>query len=212
MFQTKPQLAQAMLAQAWAEGVESRYVTGDALYGNSPTLRQFIADADRLYVLGIGSHHHVEVGGKRQSLSDVFADVEDKQWETIATTVSETGVIWYDCCALRVFLGADDTQEQWLLIRCTPSNELEGDEPDYDFFISNAPSETSLTDLVAVASIRHEIEQVFEEAKGQLGLADYEVRTWHGWHRHMTLCFLAHTWLMTISHTERQKKHHSHDG
>ncbi|MGB7338068.1 MAG: IS701 family transposase, partial [Phototrophicaceae bacterium] len=60
--------------------------------------------------------------------------------------------------------------------------------------------------------IRHEIEQLFEEAKAQLGLADYEVRTWHGWHRHMTLCFLAHTWLMTISHTERQKKHPSHDG
>ena len=212
MFQTKPQLAQAMLAQAWAEGIESRYVTGDALYGNSPTLRQFIADADRLYVLGIGSHHHVEVCGKRQSLSDVFASVEDNQWETIATTVSDTGVIWYNWYALRVFLGADATHEQWVLIRCTTSNELEADEPDYDFFISNAPIETSLTDLVAVASIRHEIEQVFEEAKGQMGLADYEVRTWHGWHRHMTLCFLAHTWLMTISHTERQKKHHSHAG
>lgn len=211
MFQTKPQLAQAMLAQAWAEGVESRYVTGDSLYGNSPSLRQFIADADRLYVLGIGSHHHVEFGGKRQSLSDVFANVEDKQWETIATTVAETGVIWYDWCGLRVFLGTDDT-EQWLLIRCTSTDGFEGDDPDYDFFISNAPIETPLTDLVAVALIRHEIEQVFEEAKGQLGLADYEVRTWHGWHRHMTLCFLAHTWLMTISHTERQKKHRSHDG
>lgn len=212
VFQTKPQLAQAMLAQAWAEGVESRYVTGDTLYGNSPGLRQFIADADRLYVLAIGSHHRVAIGGQRQSLSDVFATVEETQWKTIATTVAETGVVWYNWCGLRAFLGTDDTQEQWLLIRCKPTDDIEGDEPNYDFFISNAPAETTLEELVAVASIRHEIEQVFEEAKGQLGLADYEVRTWHGWHRHMSLCFLAHTWLMTLSHDERQKKSLSPDG
>lgn len=212
VFQTKPQLAQEMLAQAWAEGVESRYVTGDTLYGNSPALRQFIADANRLYVLAIGSHHSVELNGKRQSLLDVITSVKDTQWEAIATKVADTGVVWYEWCGLRVFLRADDTQEQWLLIRRTPVSEARGDEPEYDFFIANASVETSLIELVAVASMRHEIEQVFEEAKGQLGLADYEVRTWHGWHRHMTLCFLAHTWLMTISHTERQKKPGSHDG
>ena len=212
VFQTKPQLAQAMLAQAWAEGVESRYVTGDTLYGNSPDLRQFIARADRLYVLAIGKHHHVEISANHQSLTDVVASVEDHQWDAIATTVAETGVVWYDWCHLRVLLGSNETQEQWLLIRRPPTDDLEDQSPDYDFFVSNAPIETPLAELVAVASLRHEIEQIFEEAKGQLGLADYEVRTWHGWHRHMTLCFLAHTWLMTISHTERQKKLHSHDG
>ena len=86
------------------------------------------------------------------------------------------------------------------------------DDPEHDFFISNAPAETSMSELVAVASMRQEIEQAFEEAKGQLGLADYEVRTWHAWHRHMTLCFLAHTWLMSISHDERQKKTLFHAG
>lgn len=212
VFQTKPQLAQAMLAQAWAEGIESRYVTGDTLYGNSPSLRQFIAAADRLYVLAIGSHHHVDLNGKRQSLADVVASLEPHQWEAIATTVAETGVVWYDWCGVRVFLGADEAQEQWLLIRCARSDADDKDEPDMDFFISNAPVETPIVELVAVASLRHEIEQVFEEAKGQLGLADYEVRTWHGWHRHMTLCFMAHTWLMTFSHAEREKKHRSHDG
>ena len=205
VFQTKPQLAQAMLAQAWAEGVESRYVAGDTLYGNSPRLRQFIADANRLYVLAIGRHHHVEINGKRQSLTDVVTSLKDRPWEAIATTVAETGVVWYDWCALRVVLRPDETQDQWLLIRCARAHDSDKDEPDYDFFISNAPTETPIVDLVAVASLRHEIEQVFEEAKGQLGLADYEVRTWHGWQRHMTLCFLAHTWLMTFSHTQREK-------
>lgn len=168
-------------------------------------MRQFIADADRLYVLAIGSHHHVEMNGERQSLVDVVASLEKHQWEAIAATVDETGVGWYDWCGLRVFLGTNATQEQWLLIRCARPDADDKDELDYDFFISNAPGETPIVELVAVASLRHEIEQVFEEAKGQLGLADYEVRTWHGWHRHMTLCFLAHTWLMTFSHSERKK-------
>jgi len=47
---------------------------------------------------------------------------------------------------------------------------------------------------------------VFEQTKDQLGLADFEVRTWHGWHRHMTLCFLAHTWLTLMRFLQRQKK------
>lgn len=206
-FQTKPQLAQQMLAHVWAEGVKSRYVTGDTLYGNSPGLRQFISDAQRIYVLGIGGHHQAEFAGNRQSLPAIAKTIADIQWERMALTIAETGVIWYDWCVCRVILGKHDTHEQWLLIRRTLD-----DDPQYDFFISNAPIETPLTELVAVALMRHEIEQVFEEAKGQLGLADYEVRTWHGWYRHMTLCFLAHTWLMTISHHEREKKRNSHAG
>ena len=72
--------------------------------------------------------------------------------------------------------------------------------------MSNSPIETALSELVAVALIRHQIEPCFEEAKDQLGLADYEVRTWQGWHRHMTLCFLAHTWLTFMRFHQRQKK------
>jgi hypothetical protein len=86
----------------------------------------------------------------------------------------------------------DTVGEQWLLM----CHSLAA-EPEDDFLVSNAPSDTPLTDLVVAASMRHEIEPSFEEAKDQLGLADYEVRTWPGWHRHrhMTLCFLAHIWL-----------------
>lgn len=145
-FQTKPQLAQEMLEQVWSEGIQSPYVTGDSLYGNSP--------------------------GLRQSIADIISLIGQDQWISMATTVADTGVIWKDWCALRILLKANDTNEQWLLIRRT-----QDDDPDYDFFISNAPIETTLTELAAVASMRHEIEQAFEEAKGQLGLADYEVRT-----------------------------------
>jgi SRSO17 transposase len=207
-FQTKPDIAQELLARAWSEGIRSRYVTGDTLYGNSPGLRGFIAAQNRIYVLAIGSHHHADLHGQRQSLPEIASTLSNHDWESIAVTISETGPVWYDWQAVRVTLNKTDTHEQWLLIRRSVHDETS----DLDFFVSNAPPDTPLADLVMVASMRHEIEQVFEEAKDQLGLADYEVRTWHGWHRHMTLCFLAHTWLMTLSHAERKKKGISHAG
>ena len=65
-FQTKPQIAQAMLEQAWDEGVPMQWVVGDTLYGNSPGLREAIDDRDRYYVLSVGSHHRVQMTASRQ--------------------------------------------------------------------------------------------------------------------------------------------------
>ena len=81
---------------------------------------------------------------------------------------------------------------------------------DYQCFVSNAPLETTLVELAGVALTRHSIEQLFEEAKGQTGLADYEVRHWQGWYRHITLSLLAHTFLKLIQHQQREKKPFAH--
>lgn len=64
-------------------------------------------------------------------------------------------------------------------------------------FYSNAPKEASLERLVHAASRRHAVEECFERAKGEAGLAQYEVRSWVGWHHHMTLSMLA-TWFLTL--------------
>lgn len=199
VFQTKPQLAQAMLDTVWQEGVQARYVTGDTLYGNSPNLRHFIDDRGYVYVLGIGSHHHVIHDNSRHELLTLAQTIPDGEWEEMAFTLADTGWVGYEWTRCRIELVSDPTHPQWLLIRRNADDE-------YDFFVSNAPRDTSLSELVAVALTRHQIEQCFEEAKDQLGLADYEVRTWHGWHRHMTLCFLAHTWLTMMRGQQREKK------
>jgi len=75
-----------------------------------------------------------------------------------------------------------------------------------NFYLSNAPQDTTLITLATVAVSRHPIEELFEEAKGDVGMADYEVRHWHGWYRHMTLVMLAHTWLKLLQHQQREKK------
>ena len=91
--------------------------------------------------------------------------------------------------------------EQWLLIRRSV-----GEKPECKYSLSNVPADTPLAELAAVALSRHPIEQLLEEAKGEAGLADYEVRHWHSWYRHITLSLVAHTWLSLIRHEQREKK------
>jgi len=66
----------------------------------------------------------------------------------------------------------------------------------HDYFLSNAPVTTSLAELARVFKAEHRIEECLQRAKGEAGLADYEVRTWQGWHHHQVLSLIA-TWFLT---------------
>src|SRR3712207_5264267 len=66
------------------------------------------------------------------------------------------------------------------------------------YYLTHAPEETTLARLVRVAGTRWAIEGCFEAAKGEVGLDDYEVRSWTGWHRHITLAMLAHAYLAVL--------------
>ena len=79
----------------------------------------------------------------------------------------------------------------------------------HDYYLSNAPHSTPLAEFGRVGKAAHRIEECFERAKGEAGLADYEVRTWRGWHHHQTLSLLA-TWFLT-QETRRGKKRHAGD-
>ena len=74
------------------------------------------------------------------------------------------------------------------------------------YYLSNAPADTPLLKLAEVAATRHTVEQCIEEAKGETGLDDYEVRYWHSWHRHITLSMMAHAWLAAVRCTATEKK------
>src|SRR3989454_9846113 len=74
------------------------------------------------------------------------------------------------------------------------------------YYLAYAPPKTSLETLVRVASTRYTVEQCIEEAKGETGLDEYEVRFWHSWYRHITLSMMAHAWLASIKLHEQGKK------
>ena len=86
-------------------------------------------------------------------------------------------------------------QGHWLLARRSIAKPGE-----LAYYVCFGPAGTGLEELVRVAGTRWAIEECFEEAKGELGLDQYEVRRWDGWYRHITLAMLAHAYLTVIRH------------
>ena len=115
----------------------------------------------------------------------------------------EKGPRIYDWAQMRVVENRSGLPgpDAWLLARRSVS-----DPTDIAYYLSNAPVDTTLMQLAQVASTRYTVEQCIEEAKGETGLDEYEVRYWHSWHRHITLSMMALAWLASVRHKESVKK------
>jgi SRSO17 transposase len=227
-FQTKPEQAIAMLEHAWAQGVPMRWVTGDEVYGDASEVRDTIRRHGRLYVLAVRSHTPVwsirpgavELAGPARgrpptrprlaegapaalSVDVVVALWPERSWQRLTVAEGEKGPRQYDWAYQRVVesrIGRPGP-DAWLLARRSIS-----DAQDIAYYLSNAPGTTRLLTLAQVAATRYTVEQCIEEAKGETGLADYEVRHWPSWYRHITLSLMAHTWLAAVRHQATQKK------
>jgi hypothetical protein len=116
-------------------------------------------------------------------------------WQRLAVTQGEKGPIEYDWAAARVVDSRRrvPAADVWLLARRSVT-----DPTDVAWYLSNAPLGTALATLARVAATRFTIEQLFEEAKDDVGLDQYEVRTWPAWHRHITLAMMALAWLASV--------------
>ena len=202
-FHTKPEIALKMLEQAWSEDISMKWIAGDTAYGNSPQLRNAINNNNRYYVMDIPSTNTVFLKGKSDAIAvrDIAQQLPDKDWDQMAFAFGEAGMCFDDWSALRVTAPTDEIGEQWLVIRRSLGGKVE-----HSYSLSNAPADTPLSELVAVKLSRHSIEQLLEEAKSEIGLADYEVRHWHSWYRHITLSLMGHTWLSLIRYDQREKK------
>jgi hypothetical protein len=128
-----------------------------------------------------------------QRVDQLVAAVPPDAWQAFLIKEGSKGplVAEFACCrgvAVRAGLPGPDV---WIVLRRTW-----GEAPGLKVYLSNAPGDIPVTALVRVAGMRWPIETAFEESKGGLGLDHYEVRSWLGWHHHMTLCLLAHHFLV----------------
>ena len=198
-FRTKPQLARLMLERAVESGVPFAWVAGDEVYGNDRNLRLWLERRCVPHVLAIKRSEKLWAltdRGPRQVRADRLASgVEECAWVRCSAGDgakdhgSTTGPT-VDIRPLR-----EPGQGYWLLVRRSLANPGE-----LAYYVCYGPAGTSLEELARVAGTRWAIEECFEEAKGQVGLDQYEVRRWDGWYRHITLAMLAHAYLSVIKH------------
>ncbi|MDX6320065.1 MAG: hypothetical protein QOD35_3465 [Nocardioidaceae bacterium] len=189
-FATKPELGRAMLERALDAGVPCVWVAGDSVYGADRALRRRIEARGGLgYVLAVTSGQRL--GARR--VDDWAAGVPVGDWQRLSAGEGAKGPRLYDWAFLPYRGGAPPGWGKGLLVR----RKL--DEPDeLTFYLTLAPEGTDLATLVRVAGTRWTIESCFEAAKGEVGLDEYEVRSWTGWHRHVTLAMLAHAYLAVV--------------
>jgi SRSO17 transposase len=114
-------------------------------------------------------------------------------WQTLSCGNGAKGAREYDWASLALDAPQQEGFAHWLLVRRSLSDPTE-----VAYYRVFAPQATSLSTLVRVAGTRWTIEMGFESAKGEVGLDQYEVRSWHGWYRHMSLALLAHALLSVL--------------
>jgi SRSO17 transposase len=188
-FAPKPQLGRQMLARAFAAEVPCRWVTGDSVYGADYALRRCIEKSGRGYVLAVTRRQRLGF----KTVADWLEDVPAGTWRRLSAGEGAKGPRLYDWAWLPYGLDTAGGWQKGLLIR----RKLAQPEA-FTFYLTLAPDTAELSDLVRVAGTRWTIEACFEAAKGEVGLDQYEVRSWTGWHRHITLAMLAHAYLAVL--------------
>jgi SRSO17 transposase len=197
-FLTKPQLAQLMIERAIAAGVPFSWVVGDEVYGNDRRLRVWLEQQERPHVLAIRSTETLWAWVAGQGpvpvpAKDLATAEPADGWQRLSAGAGSKGERVYDWARWRLFRLQEQPWDHWLLVRRKISNPEE-----LAYYVVFGPADTSLSTLAQVAGQRWRIEECFEAAKQEVGLADYEVRSWHGWYRHITLSMLALAFLAVM--------------
>jgi SRSO17 transposase len=192
-FATKPRLAKEMLGRAFAAGVPAAWVTGDEVYGGDGDLRRWLETEGRPYVLAVRENQYVWRGFGQSKVGALVKALPKRAWHEITIAWGSKGPRRYAWAWIPINHDLGPKWQRWLLVR---RGLDEGEELAY--YLAAGPKRTTLTRLARTAGARWSIEGGFEAAKQEVGLADYEVRSWTGWHRHITLALLAHALLAAV--------------
>ena len=204
-FQTKPALALTMIERAIASNVPFYWVAADSVYGVGD-IEMALKRAAKGYVLGVNANHPFRSWDKPLAVAGTAKDIAEalpeNAWRRLSAGDGTKGARLHDWVYLELAdLDADDFDAAFpgvwtrgLLIR---KNIADGD---LAFFSTWCPIGTSIEKLVAVEGHRWAIEDSFETAKNEFGLDHNETRSWHGWHRHVSLVMLAFAMMAVIRH------------
>jgi SRSO17 transposase len=196
VFATKPELAARMLWRTLDAGLTVLWVTGDTVYGSHRPLRQGLQARKQAYALAVSCQEQVLVQGEQKRVDHIADGLSANQWQRLSAGEGSKGPREFDWA--RVELASPDQPgwQKWLVIR---RSLVSGEKPaDRAYVLVFAPHGTTLAEMAVAIGTRWTVEQCFEEGKGEVGLDHYEVRSWQGWYRHITLCLLAHAFLVVL--------------
>jgi SRSO17 transposase len=208
-FQEKWQLALELLDRS-LPGLPHGWIVGDDEFGRPAESRAKLRQRHERYILDVPCNTTVRdlerrrprrkragVGRKREVpfvRADVWAQGQpESRWERITVRDAEKGPLVVDAMSVRVRTKQDGRigpEERLVVIRPVGESRT-------DYAVSNAGPEVPLVELIRVQRQRHRIEEVFEAGNGEAGLDHYEVRSWVGWHHHMTLSLVA-LWFLCL--------------
>ena len=203
-FATKPAMARDMIARTLDAGLPCAWVLADALYGADSGIRRMLEDRRQAYVLAVRSNHtlrFLEEDGLIQTDPAALAEeLEADAWSPLSAGEGAKGPRLYEWARLPIGFSKNDDFERWLLFRKSLR-----DPKALAYYFVHAPKGTSLADIAGAAGLRWTIEECFLRAKDDLGLDHCEARSWHGWHRHMTLVMAAAAFLAKLAADQRSE-------
>ena len=201
-FATKGELAKLMLARAFAAEVPAEWVVGDTVYGYDE-LRLWLEAQQKNYVLAVSETHQVWVQGRSQPVGLLAALLPDEAWVVLSAGEGSKGPRLYEWAWLQLPDETEATSERarWVLIRRSLC-----DRSERAYYRVSAPATTSLAEVVRVTGSRWKIEEGYEQVKGEVGLDQYEVRTWRAWYRYVTLALLAYAALVVMQGQARAQE------
>jgi SRSO17 transposase len=157
-------------------------------------VRGWLEGQDRAYVLAVPSTHALWSRGRLRTVAELAAALPGRAWARMSAGEGSQGPRWYDWAWVRLpYVDVAPGRAQWLLgRRSLPDRPPPEAPPELKYYRAYGPAETALDELVRVAGRRGTIEVAFEQAKGEVGLDEYEVRRYDAWARHITLALLAY--------------------
>ena len=201
-FATTGELAHQMLQRAFAAGIPANWVVGDTIYSHDE-LRMFLDEEQKSYVLAVPETHSVWVQGRQQPVGLLAALLPEEAWVVLSAGEGSKGPRLYEWAWLQLPEQTEGKSDRarWVLMRrslADPSKRA--------YYRAAGPAQTTLAELVVMAGSRWKVEEGYEQAKGEVGLDQYEVRAFRAWYRYITLALLAHAALIVMQAQAREQE------
>jgi SRSO17 transposase len=193
-FQTKPQMALEMIQEATEAGVPYTWVTGDCVYGDYTDIRLWLESNRKCYVMSVSGKSYVWHGFYQHYVGSIIKNLPAEGWVEASCGDGSKGARLYDWMTVEINSPPGEGFRRVLLFRRSKTNPDE-----IHAYICFAFAETDMQKFVEIAGKRWTVESCFKESKSEVGLDQYEVRSYAGWYKHITLACIALAFITVLS-------------